>query len=463
MRRVLRTVITATAAAACVVGGIAMARSADAASLVEVGSFGNNPGHLRMHVYVPNNAASPAPIVLAMHGCGGSGPGLYSGSEFASLADRYGFIVIYPSASKKGNCFDAWSPESHRRDGGSDPVSLMSMITYTEQQLHGDPNRVYVTGTSSGGMETNIMLGNYPDVFKAGSAFMGVPHSCFADESDYVPVQGASNCASGRVKKSPQAWGDLVRAADPGFTGTRPRVQLWHGEEDHFVDYTNLQAEVDQWTNVFGLAQTPSNTDAHHPGWSRRQFADRSGTVQVEAYSAAGLGHMLPVPGMAQIAISFFGLDGSTPSAAPPGAGSPNPAPSAPAAGTPTTAPVTPQPVASPPAATPPGSSPATGKSPACTASYRVEHSWQGGYLASVTVSAAQPDVSSWTVTWDAVDGRAPLSVWNGQTSVQGSTVSVRNMPWNGRLKPGGTQFGLISSGSSTSAPKLTCTVGTRP
>lgn len=463
MRRVLRTVVTATAAAACAVGGIAVARSAEAASLDEVSSFGNNPGHLRMHVYVPNNAASPAPIVLAMHGCGGSGPGLYSGSEFASLADRYGFIVIYPSASKKGNCFDAWSPESHRRDGGSDPVSLMSMITYTEQQLHGDPNRVYVTGTSSGGMETNIMLGNYPDVFKAGSAFMGAAHSCFADESDFVPVQGASNCASGRVKKSAVEWGDLVRAADRGFTGPRPRVQLWHGVEDHFVDYANLQAEVDQWTNVFGLPQMPTNVDAHHPGWTRRQFTDPSGTVQVEAYSAAGLGHMLPVPGMAQLAISFFGLDGSTPPSAPVGAGNPAPAPPVPGAGSPNPAPAAPQHVAAPSVATSPGGPPATGKTPACTASYRVERSWQGGHLASVTVSAAQPDVSTWTVTWDTVDGRAPLSVWNGQASVQGSTVSVRNMPWNGQLKAGGIQFGLVSDGSFASTPRLTCTGGTRP
>ncbi|MER6178195.1 prolyl oligopeptidase family serine peptidase [Streptosporangium sp. NPDC001681] len=47
------------------------------------------------------------------------------------------------------------------------------MVIYTRQRHNGDANRVYVTGTSAGGMETNIMLGNYPDVFKAGAAFMG--------------------------------------------------------------------------------------------------------------------------------------------------------------------------------------------------------------------------------------------------------------------------------------------------
>jgi poly(3-hydroxybutyrate) depolymerase len=48
----------------------------------------------------------------------------------------------------------------------------MSMITYTEQHYGGNPNQVYVTGASSGAMMTNVMLGDYPDVFKAGAAFM---------------------------------------------------------------------------------------------------------------------------------------------------------------------------------------------------------------------------------------------------------------------------------------------------
>ncbi len=103
-----------------------------AASLAEVTSFGDNPGGMRMHVYVPDNRPARPAIVVAMHGCGGSGPGFYSGSEFASLADRYGFIVIYPSATQQagfGNCFDTWSDAAKGRGGGSDPVSIMSMVT----------------------------------------------------------------------------------------------------------------------------------------------------------------------------------------------------------------------------------------------------------------------------------------------------------------------------------------------
>lgn len=307
-RKLLLTVATSVAVA---VAGLAVpaARPAFAASLTEVTNFGDNPGGMRMHVYVPDSHPANPAIVVAMHGCGGSGPGFYSGSEFAAQADRYGFLVIYPTATQQagfGNCFDTWSEAAKHRGGGSDPVSIVSMVTYAERQYAGDPNRVYATGSSSGGMMTNEMLALYPDVFKAGAAFMGVPFNCFANAADYPP--GSSKCTGGSMDRTPQLWGDAVRQAYPGYTGPRPRAQLWHGTADTLVPYSLLQEEIEQWTNVFGLSQTPTSSDTPQSGWNRRRYTDSSGTTQVEAYSIRGAGHSLPSTGMAASAISFFGL-----------------------------------------------------------------------------------------------------------------------------------------------------------
>ena len=156
-RTLASAVVVATSAAGLVAFGASPAASA---SLTEVTSFGSNPGGMRMHVYVPDR---------------------YSGSEFAGLADRYGFVVIYPSATQQagfGNCFDTWSDAAKRRGGGSDPVSIVSMIDYVKRQYGADAGRVFATGSSSGGMMTNHMLAVYPDVFKAGASFMGVPYNC---------------------------------------------------------------------------------------------------------------------------------------------------------------------------------------------------------------------------------------------------------------------------------------------
>src|SRR5690349_16320329 len=255
---------------------------ASAASLVQITDFGYNPTNLEMHLYVPDTVTRHPAIVVASHFCGGSGPVFFQGTPFASLADQYGFIVIYPSVTRASKCFDVSSPEAFKHNGHSDPAGIVSMVRYVERHFHADADRVFATGLSSGAMMTNVLLGDYPDVFKAGSAFAGVPFGCFAttDGSEWNTA-----CANGLVSKTPQEWGNLVRAADPGFRGPRPRMQLWHGTEDTILHYPNFGEEIKQWTNVSGLSQTPTSTDSPEQNWTRTRYADRSGRVAVEAIS----------------------------------------------------------------------------------------------------------------------------------------------------------------------------------
>ena len=373
--------------------GVVFPPVASAASLVEVTNFGANPGGMRMHVYVPDTRPASPAIVVAMHGCGGSGPGFYSGSEFASLADRLGFVVIYPSAQQQagfGNCFDTWSDAAKRRGGGSDPVSIVSMVTYVERTYGGDPNRVFATGSSSGGMMTNHMLALYPDVFKAGAAFMGVPFNCFANAADYPP--GASRCTGGSMNRTPQEWGDAVRQAFPGYTGPRPRIQLWHGTADTLVPYSLLQEEIEQWTNVFGLSQTPTSTDTPQPNWNRRRYADAAGTVQVEAYSIQGAGHSLPASGMAAAAIAFFGLD------------NPGPGP---------------------------------GPGPGSCAVTATVNAWYTGLTESITITnTGSTTVNGWSLVFTLPNGQSITSGWSATYAPSSGQVTARNVGYNPTIAP---------------------------
>ncbi|WP_030437641.1 extracellular catalytic domain type 1 short-chain-length polyhydroxyalkanoate depolymerase [Actinoplanes subtropicus] len=431
----IRRKLLLVAALSVAVAGLAVpaAQPAFAASLTEVTSFGDNPGGMRMHIYVPDSRPANPAIVVAMHGCGGSGPGFYSGTEFAGLADRYGFLVIYPTATQQagfGNCFDTWSDAAKHRGGGSDPVSIASMVAYAERQYGGDPNRVYATGSSSGGMMTNEMLALYPDVFKAGAAFMGVPFNCFANAADYPP--GSSKCTGGSMDRTPQQWGDAVRQADPGYTGPRPRMQLWHGTSDTLVPYSLLQEEIEQWTNVFGLSQTPTTSDTPQSGWNRRRYADSAGTVQVEAYSIQGAGHSLPSAGMAAYAISFFGLTSGTP---------------------PTTPPSTPP---STPPTTPPTSPPASG---ACRVTATV-NAWNTGLTENLTIAntGATP-VDGWSLVFTLPSGQTITSGWNASFSPTAGQVTARNMSYDGAIPPGGSVtvgFQATHTGNTTKPPAFT-------
>lgn len=284
------------------------AGSAPAATLVQVTNFGYNPTDLEMHLYVPDQVSRRPAIVVALHFCTGSGPVFHAGTPFASLADQYGFIVIYPSATRASHCFDVSSPEALRHDGHSDPAGIVSMVRYVQRHYRADPERVFATGLSSGAMMTNVLLGDYPGIFRAGAAFAGVPFGCFAttDGSEWN-----SQCANGQVIRTPREWGDLVRAAGPHYRGPRPRMQLWHGTEDAILHYPNFGEEIKQWTNVAGLSQTPTSTDSPEESWTRTRYADRSGRVAVEAISIAGGDHNLPLftpNNLAAYAIQFFGL-----------------------------------------------------------------------------------------------------------------------------------------------------------
>jgi poly(3-hydroxybutyrate) depolymerase len=54
------------------------ASQAAAASLTQITNFGTNPTGLQMYLYVPNSVKANPSILLALHGCQGSGPYLYS-------------------------------------------------------------------------------------------------------------------------------------------------------------------------------------------------------------------------------------------------------------------------------------------------------------------------------------------------------------------------------------------------
>jgi acetylxylan esterase len=257
-----------------------------------------------MYLYVPSTVKPKPAVLVAVHYCTGSGPAFYSGTEFARLADQYGFIVVYPSVTRASKCFDVSSPQALKHNGGSDPVGIVSMVRYVQQHNNADAGRVYVTGASSGAMMTNVLLGDYPDVFKAGAAFSGVPFGCFATTNG---SEWNSQCANGQITKTPQQWGDLVRGAYPGYSGPRPRMQEWHGTTDTTLRYPNFGEEIKQWTNVAGISQTPTTTDHPKASWTRTRY-NLGGTVQVEGISIQGVGHALPQSGMAQYAIDFFDL-----------------------------------------------------------------------------------------------------------------------------------------------------------
>ena len=92
--------------------GSGLARQVD--RLQEVASFGSNPGNLRMLVYAPDALASGPALVVALHGCTQTAAGYDHGTGWSTLADRFGFVVLYPEQQRSNNpqgCFSWFLPD----------------------------------------------------------------------------------------------------------------------------------------------------------------------------------------------------------------------------------------------------------------------------------------------------------------------------------------------------------------
>ena len=68
----------------------------------------------------------------------------------------------------------------------------------------------------------------------------------------------------------------------------------FHGTADNVLYYQNLIEMNKQWPNVLGLGFTANTTNDPFTGYTKMTFGD--GTKYI-AYSAAGVGHTVPVDG----------------------------------------------------------------------------------------------------------------------------------------------------------------------
>ncbi|MEV0782493.1 PHB depolymerase family esterase [Streptomyces sp. NPDC050423] len=293
-RRVASTaVLGLLAATLSTTTAVADARPAAAAAggLQQVTGFGSNPGNLQMYEYTPAGLPANAPLVVALHGCAQTADAYYTNSGWPKFADQWGFDVVFPQTTSANNalsCFGWFDPAEDSR-GRGEAASIVQMVEHAKQSRGSDGQRVYVTGLSAGGGMTADLLAAYPDVFAGGSVASGLPAQCATSQA------AASGCQTGPQKLTPTQWGDKVRGAHPGYGGPWPRVAIWQGTADYTVYPANATALRDQWTDVWGIGQTPSSTGTLPGNTTRAVYNDSAGQPAVETYTVSGMGHGLPV------------------------------------------------------------------------------------------------------------------------------------------------------------------------
>ncbi|KAK4442671.1 Acetylxylan esterase A [Podospora aff. communis PSN243] len=271
------------------------------AQLQPITTFGVNKSGARMFIYEPKNLPANPAIVVGIHYCTGSAQRYYNSNPgLHQLADQKRFLVIYPESPNEGGCWDVSSRATLKRDGGADSNSIAEMVRWTLDKYQADKSRVFIVGESSGGMMASILAAAYPDLFTAVINYSGVAAGCFFTDS----VAGwNSTCAQGRINATPEWWAKWVWDAYPGYNGTRPRMQLYHGDVDATIAPANYNYSVAQWRTVFGYGEKPVGEKADTPerGYTTQVF----GELLTGVY-AKGVGHGVPVH--PEEDMKFFGL-----------------------------------------------------------------------------------------------------------------------------------------------------------
>lgn len=268
----------------------------DEGRLTDLASFGSNPGDLRAKMYVPGHLADRPALVVVLHGCTQTAGSYDLGSGWSELADRHGFVLLFPEQQRHNNpnlCFNWFLPEDNRR-GAGEALSVRQMIDAMISRHAIDPARVFVTGLSAGGAMTSVMLATYPEVFAGGAIIAGLPYGCAST------IPQAFDRMRGHGGGSESELAAAVRRASD-HRGPWPTISVWHGSGDATVNPSNADAIISQWRGVHGVAAVPTRTEAID-GYPRRVWCDDQGREVIEEYSITGMGHGTP--------LDTFGDDG---------------------------------------------------------------------------------------------------------------------------------------------------------
>ncbi len=117
------------------------------------GSIVSSGVQRRFLYYVPDsyNPEDPTPLVLSIHGFSSWPRNQMDITQWNTLADKHGFIVVYPSGTGFPKRWRLPQSSSNIPLTYEDVKFLSELIDRMQQEYNIDPQRIYVNGLSNGG------------------------------------------------------------------------------------------------------------------------------------------------------------------------------------------------------------------------------------------------------------------------------------------------------------------------
>lgn len=252
-------------------------------------NFGTDPGSLSADIYIPKSFVKNGPLIVVLHGCSQSAESYDIGSGWSTLADECGIALLFPGQRRSNNIlgsFNWFENGDSQRDAG-EPMSIRQMIKQVIEDHNVDPSRVFITGMSSGGAMTSVMLATYPELFAGGAIIAGLPYRSATNMMEaFVRMKGFGGPSDSKLNT-------LVRGASKS-TGPWPTISIWHGDNDTTVDSSNADSIVRQWQKIHKVEGVPTRVETVD-NFPRKIWCNSDGRVVIEEYIIESMGHGTPI------------------------------------------------------------------------------------------------------------------------------------------------------------------------
>jgi polyhydroxybutyrate depolymerase len=222
-----------------------------------------------LYVPVSYDRRKPVPLVISLHGAGHWGAAQREITRWDAVADREGFIVVYPSGT--GNGPRVWRTAIDGPAPKRDVVFISDLIDKLSADYNIDPARIYASGLSNGGGMSFVLsctLSNrIAAVGMVGAAHL-LPWSACADTRP-VPMIAFHGTAD---PLTPYTGGKTWVAAR-----AFPHIPMWTAN----------------WARRNRCAPEPVDS-AFAANVTRRTYYGCSDNASVELYTIHGGGHDWP-------------------------------------------------------------------------------------------------------------------------------------------------------------------------
>jgi len=152
----------------------------------------------RLHIPAGYNPQQKTPLVLVIHGHGGTSGQQERYSNYSALADQQHFLVAYPQGIVGPDNKTGWSTYGKRDPSINDVLFFSDLLTALQQQLCVDAQRIYATGISNGGGMTNLLAcqlaGRIAAFVPVAAAIYTIPGGCHPTRPvAYMEFHGTSD------------------------------------------------------------------------------------------------------------------------------------------------------------------------------------------------------------------------------------------------------------------------------